>query len=177
MLRMAKTALGLAVWPARDPAGELIGGYNLYAMVGNDPVGKWDLRGLEGFTSLFHGWSIGAIRQYGRAIVRCTDEKGCKKRMLFEKWCWGTNIGVNPSKGVIIKGMDRERCRHENYEGVFWEVSVDTPLRVVNLNLDISESEKGEFGAVVEAAPGVGVAVFPVNVARCVYTYLSDLRP
>jgi hypothetical protein len=64
----AKFASGLPVWPARDPIGER-GGYNLYVMVGNDPVGKWDLRGLEGFTSIFHGWSVGAIRQYGRAEI------------------------------------------------------------------------------------------------------------
>jgi RHS repeat-associated protein len=35
----------LGRWPARDPLGE-DGGVNLYAMVGNDPVGRWDNLGL-----------------------------------------------------------------------------------------------------------------------------------
>ena len=35
----------LGRWLSRDPIGEK-GGWNLYAMVGNDPVGEWDWRGL-----------------------------------------------------------------------------------------------------------------------------------
>ena len=36
----------LGRWPGRDPIEEE-GGVNLYAFVGNDPVGKWDYLGLE----------------------------------------------------------------------------------------------------------------------------------
>ena len=36
----------LGRWLSRDPIGER-GGYNLYAMVGNDPVGRWDSLDLE----------------------------------------------------------------------------------------------------------------------------------
>ena len=35
----------LGRWTKRDPIGE-DGGHNLYAMVGNDPVGRWDLLGF-----------------------------------------------------------------------------------------------------------------------------------
>lgn len=37
----------LGRWPSRDPIEE-DGGVNLYALVGNDPVGRWDLLGLSG---------------------------------------------------------------------------------------------------------------------------------
>ncbi len=40
-------ASGRACWPSRDPIGER-GGYNLYGMVGNDPVNGYDLLGLAG---------------------------------------------------------------------------------------------------------------------------------
>jgi len=40
-----KTALGRAYWPSRDPIGER-GGVNLYGMVRNDTVGRWDYLGL-----------------------------------------------------------------------------------------------------------------------------------
>jgi|GEM_PF-2456368 len=33
-------------WPSRDPIGER-GGFNLYGMVGNEAVGRWDVLGLE----------------------------------------------------------------------------------------------------------------------------------
>ncbi|MDA7868093.1 RHS repeat-associated core domain-containing protein [Akkermansiaceae bacterium] len=36
----------LGRWPSRDPIGEK-GGINLYGMVGNDAVGRWDYLGLE----------------------------------------------------------------------------------------------------------------------------------
>lgn len=41
-----KTASGRGIWPSRDPIEEK-GGVNLYAFVGNDPVGKWDLLGMK----------------------------------------------------------------------------------------------------------------------------------
>ena len=40
-----ETAMGRACWPSRDPIGER-GGVNLYAMVGNDTVDRWDYLGL-----------------------------------------------------------------------------------------------------------------------------------
>jgi len=39
----------LGRWLSRDPIGEN-GGYNLYAMVGNDPVNYWDIWDLDGTT-------------------------------------------------------------------------------------------------------------------------------
>jgi hypothetical protein len=40
-----RIALGRGIWPSRDPIEES-GGINLYAFVGNDPVGRWDRLGL-----------------------------------------------------------------------------------------------------------------------------------
>jgi hypothetical protein len=40
-----KVASGRAYWPSRDPIEER-GGINLYGMVGNDAVGRWDYMGL-----------------------------------------------------------------------------------------------------------------------------------
>jgi hypothetical protein len=41
-----ETASGRPVWPNRDPIGEW-GGLNLYAIVGNDLVNRWDVLGLS----------------------------------------------------------------------------------------------------------------------------------
>jgi RHS repeat-associated protein len=41
-----KTASGRSSWPSRDPIEEN-GGINLYAFVGNEPIGKWDRLGLK----------------------------------------------------------------------------------------------------------------------------------
>ena len=41
-----ETASGLPNWPNRDPIEER-GGLNLYTMVGNDAVNRWDLLGLK----------------------------------------------------------------------------------------------------------------------------------
>lgn len=45
-LATPKTASGIPYWPSRDPIEER-GGVNLYAFVGNDPVGRYDLLGLS----------------------------------------------------------------------------------------------------------------------------------
>ncbi len=42
-----KTASGRSSWLSRDPIEE-DGGVNLYAFVGNDPIGRWDRLGLCG---------------------------------------------------------------------------------------------------------------------------------
>jgi hypothetical protein len=42
-----KTASGPSLWPSRDPIDER-GGLNLYGMVGNDSINRWDYLGLEG---------------------------------------------------------------------------------------------------------------------------------
>lgn len=44
-----ETASGRGSWPSRDPIEE-DGGINLYGMVANDPVNKWDKLGLNWFT-------------------------------------------------------------------------------------------------------------------------------
>jgi hypothetical protein len=41
-------ASGRGIWPSRDPIEEK-GGVNLYAFVGNNPIGKWDYLGLTIF--------------------------------------------------------------------------------------------------------------------------------
>ncbi|CAN5839374.1 hypothetical protein BH11VER1_BH11VER1_35680 [soil metagenome] len=57
--RFYLTALGR--WPSRDPIGER-GGSNLYGMVGNDVIGRWDQLGLKGGRKCTseviagHGW-------------------------------------------------------------------------------------------------------------------------
>jgi len=43
---LTKTVSGRTYWPSRDPIEEQ-GGINLYGMVGNDAVGRWDYLGLE----------------------------------------------------------------------------------------------------------------------------------
>jgi RHS repeat-associated protein len=45
-------------WPSRDPIGEE-GGVNLYTMVGNDAVNRWDYLGLTDTTSGHPVWSYG----------------------------------------------------------------------------------------------------------------------
>ena len=42
-----ETASGRSNWPNRDPKGRR-GGLNLYGMVENNPIGVWDLLGLQG---------------------------------------------------------------------------------------------------------------------------------
>ena len=47
-LSLTKTVSGRTYWPSRDPIGER-GGMNLYGMVGNDAVGRFDFKGLTGW--------------------------------------------------------------------------------------------------------------------------------
>ena len=74
--------------PSRDPIGEK-GGINLYGMVGNDAVGRWDYLGLRrpsihGYRSLEH-FAIKCTCEY---IMRCVKKTPCDTLELpikFEK--------------------------------------------------------------------------------------------
>lgn len=67
-------------WPSRDPIGER-GGINLYGMVGNDAVGKWDYLGLCSITiDVGHGGTQNSrTTERLRDRVEDNDGRGCNR--------------------------------------------------------------------------------------------------
>lgn len=69
-------------WPSRDPIGEN-GGLNLYGMVGNDPVNRWDYLGLLTEVNSNPQWSgiLGTTVPTGS----CDPKKDCGKKKVYER--------------------------------------------------------------------------------------------
>lgn len=63
----------VSLWPSRDPIGER-GGINLYAMVGNDAIGRWDYLGLtaEGKNDHFPNESVEDLKK--RKVFKRSDD-------------------------------------------------------------------------------------------------------
>lgn len=57
----------IGTWLSRDPIEEE-GGANLYAMVGNDPVNKWDMLGLASLTDLLEQRMLHFYNNHGNQV-------------------------------------------------------------------------------------------------------------
>jgi RHS repeat-associated protein len=94
-----ESAMGRAYWLSRDPIGER-GGINLYGMVGNDAVNRWDLLGMapNSITTTEVGRQIGKCGAFALAfkfeLDKPADNNGqiVQQVVLHEKFynCDGT---------------------------------------------------------------------------------------
>ncbi|CAN5700614.1 hypothetical protein BH11VER1_BH11VER1_38710 [soil metagenome] len=75
--RFYLTAIGR--WPSRDPIGER-GGRNLYGMVGNDPVDRWDGFGLIGGGGAHPVMCCGGKPFNSRGDERCCNDSAVYKQ-------------------------------------------------------------------------------------------------
>ncbi len=113
-----KTASGRGTWPSRDPSEEE-GGLNLYAFVGNDPVGEVDLFGLFG---------SGMHRQLTRESLEASGVKlsqKCKDKIF--KVLADANTGQDSLTGGF-SDLERHFNRpylgaqdHESSERIAWD--------------------------------------------------------
>jgi len=64
---LTKIVSGRTYWPSRDPIGER-GGINLYGMVGNNSVTRWDYLGLVGLGAVTQDAALGKCGGFGWVI-------------------------------------------------------------------------------------------------------------
>jgi RHS repeat-associated protein len=115
----------------------------------------------------------------GVVVVRCKDEKGCDKEMLFRKVCLGGAVGVSGGGGVV--NMSGKRCDPSKYEGWFLEIGgsagpfgggVDVGYSDMpgtdKWRLPIPDSPNGT----VEGGGGVGLGLL-VKVTWCRYRFMG----
>jgi RHS repeat-associated protein len=89
-------------WLSRDPIGER-GGRNLYGMVGNNPIGRWDFLGLKwSFEDLLKGDDLAKLNKLDDAIKR-QEEATAKMKNDLDK-----GIPIDPSRRdqIINDGLD-----------------------------------------------------------------------
>ena len=93
----------LGRWISRDPIEEE-GGVNLYAMVGNNPVNRWDHLGFS-FWNEF--WNIYERMEYEK-VKRRVEElylwfKDDEGYLIFERWALGKGDWLNAPFGDYLK--------------------------------------------------------------------------
>ena len=93
----------LGRWISRDPTEEE-GGVNLYAMVGNNPVNRWDHLGFS-FWNEF--WNIYERMEYEK-VKRRVEElylwfKDDEGYLIFERWALGKGDWLNAPFGDYLK--------------------------------------------------------------------------
>jgi RHS repeat-associated protein len=99
-------------WPSRDPIGER-GGINLYGMVGNDPVGSVDVRGLHIFGSVLGDFDC---------------KKPCKELCRGrDRSCW---VSCNQYKQNNCDDYGRDSNGRFRHAGMYEEV-VDGEIRML----------------------------------------------
>ncbi len=102
----------IAIWPSRDPIGER-GGINLYGMVGNDPVGSVDVRGLHIFGSVLGDFDC---------------KKPCKELCRGrDRSCW---VSCNQYKQNNCDDYGRDSNGRFRHAGMYEEV-VDGEIRML----------------------------------------------
>jgi len=102
---------------SRSAPAEMDGGWNLYAMVGNDPVGRWDLRGTESGKKGCKSCKCCCVEKIAAFIIS-----------WLEKNEWRDEIEIDVTQKII----DMKNIIVEKPECSFkWEEKSDMPINLI----------------------------------------------
>lgn len=120
----------------------------------------------------------------GLSLVTCCDEKENKHYFLFAKGCFGPAIGGGVSAGAVA-GMDKEKCKYENYEGWFFEAGGSIAFVGAGVDVGVTESDtkiplidiplpSTDFSGVIEGGAGPSCGKLEVKATWCRYKKVWD---
>jgi RHS repeat-associated protein len=119
-----------------------------------------------------------AIVGGGISVVMCEDECGCRRTMLFQKWCIGAGLGGSVVPGTGIVNMSGERCRPDSYKGWFFEIG--GAVGIVGGGVDIGYDDwsddnwaPGDLSGTIETGVGISTG-FNFKAMWCRYTLINE---
>jgi hypothetical protein len=158
-----ETASGLPVWPNRDPFSEF-GGMNLYVMVGNGSVNRWDYLGLK--CTVVSGpvaktgaeWELKALDPIGISATFAVQLTGLESTWTLEGEveCCCTRILYKPKNKT--KKVEKKFKKSANFRGgpIVGYVPANLPTSlpgatsILNaLGQAIASQVPGAFGSII----------------------------
>jgi hypothetical protein len=121
---------GRPKWLSRDPIGEA-GGLNLYAYVGNNPVGRIDPQGLWQFT-IGGGYFFGGIITFGNNGGQ-----------------WNAGVTVGGGEGLFFNVDPHDSGCHK--KGRYWGINGEGDIGLganvdANAHIALSEGDENSWG-------------------------------